>query len=142
RVGKLDIEYIAKITHAQSETGCELMIPTLENDPISLTYEDEITDDIVEVFSGRGLPAVGNKRSRGNLVVRFQIVPEVDPKDVQIYERFEEDKQLIVVHRENVQQQSGQESGNVENGQGLQVIPWEIDKNQPGTNARSGSGSS
>lgn len=69
----VDLVYTARITTQQSETGCELTIPTLENDPIMLTIEEEITEDMQEEISSRGMPFPDNTRKRGTLIVKFKV---------------------------------------------------------------------
>lgn len=85
RVTVGDLEYTAKVVvDPESKIAKEkIKIPTLENDIITLIFEDEPIDETeTEIISGRGLPVGGDPTQRGNLLVRFQIVKE-DPKNIQ-----------------------------------------------------------
>lgn len=102
RLNDMDIEFTAYITSHEQKNGSEMLIPTLENDPISLCYEDEI-DMPEEEFFGRGLPTLGNKKNRGKLVVRFVVSDDPKMKNQQkelLYEKFgKEMNEVIVVER-------------------------------------------
>ena len=75
RINQFDIEYIAPITIEQIQIGCEIQIPTLENDPITFAFDENmITENLVERFCGRGLTFWNeSQKLRGDLVVRFKI---------------------------------------------------------------------
>ena len=71
------IKYVAQMTKNTFSNGGKYMIPTLEDDEESLILDNVLQPNIaVRRFPGRGLPypPISHNKSRGDLIVTFNII--------------------------------------------------------------------
>lgn len=77
----VDVSYHAKISLKDSLCGCQLSVPTLEGENITLRISDVVSPSLTRRISGRGLPNPKDPTKRGDLIVHFDITFPVSLSD-------------------------------------------------------------
>lgn len=85
----VDLEYTAEIVSAQTAPGSSLEIPTLGDEkPLVMVINQLITSETVIKLQGYGLPYQQNNNKKGNLIVKFKIVDQMNsPGKFSLYQQ-------------------------------------------------------
>jgi len=68
-----DLEFTATVPLSRALVGCSIEVPTLDGREISVPINDIIHPKYTKVVKKEGMPIYGDAKSRGNLIIKFDI---------------------------------------------------------------------
>ncbi|KAF5749040.1 putative Protein psi1 [Tripterygium wilfordii] len=68
-----DLEFGVRIPLIKALTGCDISIPLLGGEEMSLKIDDIIHPGLIKIIEGQGMPSPKEQRKRGDLKVMFLV---------------------------------------------------------------------